>query len=68
MLKSVASNTSEGQEIRETAIFALARLSDQQAFAVLKSIVKSDPDKRMRLSALYALGKQRSDSRGEGKR
>jgi HEAT repeat protein len=65
ILKSVATNPGESPAIRETAIHALAQVSDRQAFDLLKTIATTDQDKKMRLSALYALGKQGAGSQGE---
>jgi HEAT repeat protein len=65
ILKSVATNTAESRAIRETAIHALAQVSDRQAFDLLKTIATTDQDKNMRLSALYALGKHEAGSQGE---
>jgi HEAT repeat protein len=65
VLSSVASNTAEDRETRETAIYALAQSPDRQSFDLLKKIVTSDTDQKMRLIALYALAKHRSASKGE---
>lgn len=65
LLKSVASNASENLATREMAIHALAQMKDKQAFALLRNIASTDPNKKMRLSALYALGKQRTEPLGE---
>jgi HEAT repeat protein len=65
LLKVVASNGSENRETRETAIYALSQIADRQVFDYLKSIASSEPDKKLRLTALYALAKRRSESPGE---
>jgi HEAT repeat protein len=65
VLSSVVSNPTEDRETREAAIYALAQFPDRQALDLLKRIVTSDSDKKLRLTALYAIGKYRSDSRGE---
>jgi HEAT repeat protein len=65
IFKSVASNSAEAREIREGAIIALAEVRDRQAFEILKGIVLSEPDKKLRQTALYALGRNRGDLEGE---
>lgn len=65
LLTSVAVNTTEHDDIRETALFALAQIADQKAFEVLKNIASADPSRRVRLTAVHALGKRRFESRGD---
>jgi HEAT repeat protein len=63
VLKTTALDRSQPRELRETAVYSLHQLKRDDVLDILFEIAKSDPDRRMKQSALYFVG-QRAQADG----
>ncbi len=62
VLKNYAQDRNQERELRETALYALREWKSGDVLAVYLDVVKNDPDKRIRQTALYYVGQlARSD-------
>lgn len=60
-LKAIASDESQHREVRESALQALSMIHSEASLSYVKGVATSSKDKRLRLSALYALSRYQDD-------
>lgn len=65
VLKALASDKSQDPEVREASVQALSSFSSEESLAMLKGIATSSDEKKLRLSAIYALSRYQEDSAPE---
>lgn len=57
VLKALASDESQDQEIREASVQALSSFTSEESLAMLKGLATGTGEKKLRLSAIYAMSR-----------
>jgi len=61
ILKALASDESQDPEVREASVQALSFIKSEESLALLKGIATSSAEKKLRLSAIYAMSRYQED-------
>jgi len=65
ILKALASDESQDPELREAAVQALSLFRSEESLALLKGIATGSGEKKLRLSAIYAMSRYQEDPPAE---
>jgi HEAT repeat protein len=61
ILKGIATDGSQPNDVRESAVQSLSLIKSDEALALLKSMATGSQDKKLRLNALYALARYQDE-------